>query len=313
MARQRIKKGRPISGWIILDKPLEMGSTACVSKIKWLFKAAKCGHAGTLDPLATGMLPIALGEATKTVPYVMDGAKIYRFAVTWGAQTSTDDLEGEVTDKSDKRPSEEDIKSILAKYTGDIQQVPPKYSAIKINGQRAYKLARDGEEVEIKPREVSIYKIEIVETRDENITVFEVECGKGTYVRSLARDMGNDLGCYGHISELRRVSVEPFNEEDLISLDKLIELEGNLEGLDAEILPTGIVLDELTEVPISKEQAQRVRAGNPVLLVGRDAIIQADEAFASFGSDLIAIGEVEKGSFHPKRVFKSSSLQILLL
>lgn len=308
MARQRIKKGRPISGWIILDKPLEMGSTACVSKIKWLFKAAKCGHAGTLDPLATGMLPIALGEATKTVPYVMDGAKIYRFAVTWGAQTSTDDLEGEVTDKSDKRPSEEDIKSILAKYTGDIQQVPPKYSAIKINGQRAYKLARDGEEVEIKPREVSIYKIEIVETRDENITVFEVECGKGTYVRSLARDMGNDLGCYGHISELRRVSVEPFNEEDLISLDKLIELEGNLEGLDAEILPTGIVLDELTEVPISKEQAQRVRAGNPVLLVGRDAIIQADEAFASFGSDLIAIGEVEKGSFHPKRVFKSSSL-----
>lgn len=308
MARQRIKKGRPISGWIILDKPLEMGSTTCVSKIKWLFKAAKCGHAGTLDPLATGMLPIALGEATKTVPYVMDGAKTYLFSVTWGAQTSTDDLEGEVTDKSDNRPSEEDIKSILAKYTGDIQQVPPKYSAIKINGQRAYKLARDGEEVEIKPRQVSIYKIEIIETRDENITVFEVECGKGTYVRSLARDMGNDLGCYGHISELRRVSVEPFNEEDLITLDKLIELEGNLEGLDAAILPTGIVLDELEEVPISKEQAQRVRAGNPVLLVGRDAIIQADEAFASFGSDLVAIGEVEKGSFHPKRVFKSSSL-----
>lgn len=308
MARQRIKKGRPISGWVILDKPLNKGSTECVAKIKWLFKAAKCGHAGTLDPLATGMLPIALGEATKTVPYVMDGAKIYRFAVTWGAQTSTDDLEGEVTDKSDTRPSEDDIKSILGKYTGDIQQVPPKYSAIKINGERAYKLARDGEEVEIKPREVSIYKIEITETRDENITVFEVECGKGTYVRSLARDMGNDLGCFGHVSELRRVSVEPFNEADLISLDKLIELEGQLESLDEEVLPTGIVLDELVDVPISKEQAQRVRAGNPVLLVGRDAIIQADEAFASLGSDLVAIGEVEKGSFHPKRVFKVSSL-----
>lgn len=308
MARQRIKKGRPISGWIVLDKPLNMGSTDCVSKIKWLFKAAKCGHAGTLDPLATGMLPIALGEATKTVPYVMDGTKTYRFAVTWGAQTTTDDLEGEVTDTSDNRPSEDDIKAILNNYTGDIQQIPPKYSAIKINGERAYKLARSGEEVEIKPREVSIYKIEIIETRDENVTVFEAECGKGTYVRSLARDMGKDLGCFGHISELRRTSVEPFNEDDLIPLSKLIELEGNLEGLDEEVLPTGIVLDELTEVPISKEQAQRVRAGNPVLLIGRDAIIQADEAFASFNNDLIAIGEVEKGSFHPKRVFKCSNL-----
>ena len=265
MARQRIKKGRPISGWIILDKPLNKGSTECVSKIKWLFKAAKCGHAGTLDPLATGMLPIALGEATKTVPYVMDGAKIYRFAVTWGAQTSTDDLEGEVTDKSNTRPSEDEINSILPKYTGDIQQVPPKYSAVKINGERAYKLARDGEEVEIKPREVSIYKIKIIETRDENTTIFEVECGKGTYVRSLARDMGNDLGCFGHVSELRRVSVEPFNEDDLISLDKLIELEGQLDALDGEVLPTGIVLDELLEIPITKEQSQRVRSGNPVL------------------------------------------------
>ncbi|MFK7903187.1 MAG: tRNA pseudouridine(55) synthase TruB [Nitratireductor sp.] len=308
MARQRIKKGRPISGWIILDKPLNMGSTDCVSKIKWLFKAAKCGHAGTLDPLATGMLPIALGEATKTVPYVMDGEKTYRFAVTWGAQTTTDDLEGEVTDTSDARPSADDILKLLPKYTGDIQQVPPQYSAVKINGERAYKLARGGEEVEIKPREVSIFNISVVENRSADVTVFEVVCGKGTYVRSLARDMGKDLGCYGHITELRRTAVEPFNEDDLIPLSELTDLEGNLDGLDEQILATGIALDEILEIPVSKEQAQRIRSGNPVLLIGRDAVSFADEAYASFGDDLVAIGFVDKGSFQPNRVFKVSSL-----
>lgn len=307
MARQRIKKGRLISGWIILDKPLEMGSTDCVSKIKWLYKAQKAGHAGTLDPLATGMLPIALGEATKTVPYVMDGQKTYRFAVTWGAETNTDDLEGEITNKSEKRPCEAEIRALLPSYTGDIQQVPPAYSAVKINGERAYKLARDGQEVEIEPRTVEIERFDLVEIRDANTAVFEVDCGKGTYVRALARDMGRDLGCYGHISELRRTAVDPFNEDDLVPLADLVTLEGDLEALDREVLATGIALEHLPEMPVTKDQAQRIRSGNPVLLRGRDAIAFADEACATFGKDLIAIGTVEKGSFMPRRVFKVSA------
>lgn len=307
MSRQRIKKGRTISGWIILDKPLEMGSTDCVSKIKWLYKAQKCGHAGTLDPLATGMLPIALGEATKTVPYVMDGQKTYRFAVTWGAETNTDDLEGEVTQRSDKRPSEADIRALLPKYTGEIEQVPPAYSAVKINGERAYKLARDGEAVEIEARTVEIERFELIEIHDESTAVFEVDCGKGTYVRAFARDMGRDLGCFGHISELRRTAVEPFNEDDLIALSALTDLEGDLDALDNELLATGIALEHLPEVVLTKDQAQRLRSGNPVILRGRDAISFAEEAVATFGRELVAIGNVDKGSFHPKRVFKVSA------
>ena len=307
MARQRVKKGRLISGWIILDKPLNMGSTDCVSKVKWLYKAQKCGHAGTLDPLATGMLPIALGEATKTVPYVMDGQKTYRFAVTWGAETNTDDLEGEVTNTSDKRPSEADIRAILPNYTGEVSQVPPAYSAVKINGERAYKLARDGESVEIAARVVEIERFDLIEMRDDGVSVFEVDCGKGTYVRALARDLGRDLGCFGHISELRRTAVDPFNEDDLIPMERLTGLEGDLEALDDEVLATGIALEDLPEVVISKDQAQRLRSGNPAILRGRDAITHADEAFASCGRDLIAIGHVDKGSFYPKRVFKVSA------
>lgn len=308
MSRQRTKKGRPVSGWIILDKPMNMGSTDCVSKIKWLFKAAKAGHAGTLDPLATGMLPIALGEATKTVPYVMDGRKVYQFSVKWGAETGTDDLEGEVTNTSDNRPSQHDIVEILPNYTGEIEQVPPKYSAVKINGERAYKLARDGEDVKIEPRLVNIFRFDLVEIRNNDIAVFEVECGKGTYVRALARDMGRELNCFGHICELRRKHVEPFNEDDLVPLQTLIDLDGNLDGLDKEILATGIALDEVLEVPVSKEQAYRIRAGNPVILRGRDAVTFADDAFASFGSELVAIGSIDKGSFRPSRVFKVSAL-----
>jgi len=307
MARQRIKKGRPISGWIILDKPLNMGSTDCVSKIKWLFKAQKAGHAGTLDPLATGMLPIALGEATKTVPYVMDGQKTYRFTVSWGAETNTDDLEGQISNTSDKRPSEADIRALLPNYTGEIQQVPPAYSAVKINGERAYKLARDGEDVEIEARTVEILRFDIIAMPDEHTTVFEVDCGKGTYVRALARDLGRDLGCFGHISELRRTAVDPFNEDDLVPLSDLIAMEGDLEALDGEVLATGIALEHLPEVAMSKDQAQRIRSGNPVIVRGRDAISFADEAVATSGRDLVAIGQVDKGSFLPKRVFKVSA------
>ncbi len=306
MARQRTKKGRSISGWVILDKPLGMGSTQCVSKVKWLFKAAKAGHAGTLDPLATGMLPIALGEATKTVPYVMDGSKTYRFSVKWGAETNTDDLEGEITNSSAERPSEEAIRALLPKYTGDIDQIPPAFSAVKIDGERAYKRARAGEDVIIEPRTVSIYEFNLLSIHDEDTCEFEIICGKGTYVRALARDMGRDLGCFGHICELRRTAVEPFDEDDLIPLQDLIDLEDNLDALDDEALATGIALEELPRTLIDSQQVMRLRSGNPILLRGRDAIIFAEEACAVHGTDLVAIGNIDKGSFYPKRVFKVS-------
>ncbi len=305
MSRQRKKKGRPISGWVILDKPVGIGSTQCVGKIKWLYQAAKAGHAGTLDPLASGMLPLALGEATRTVPFIMDGQKTYRFTVTWGAETNTDDLEGEVTNSSDKRPTKEEILSLLPNYTGEIEQVPPKFSAIKIDGERAYKLARDGEDVQIEARKVEIETLELVESTEDTAT-FETLCGKGTYVRALARDFGRDLECFGHITELRRVSVGPFLEEDLIPLEKLVGMEGDLEALDGELFTTGTALDEIPEVPLTKEQVHRVRMGNAIVLRGRDAIAHAPEVFASSGDELIAIGEVDRGQFKPKRVFQHS-------
>ena len=305
MSRQRKKKGRPISGWVVLDKPIGIGSTQCVGKIKWLYQAAKAGHAGTLDPLASGMLPIALGEATRTVPYIMDGQKTYRFTVTWGAETNTDDLEGEVTNKSEKLPVETEILTLLPKYTGQISQVPPKFSAVKIDGERAYKLARDGEEVEIEPRLVDIETLALVSCSNDTAT-FETRCSKGTYVRALARDMGRDLGCYGHISELRRTSVGPFLEEDLVPLEKLVALEGDLEALDAELFTTGTALEDIVEVPVNREQVHRLRLGNAVVLRGRDAIAHADHAFASLGDELVAIGEVDRGQFKPKKVFQNS-------
>ena len=306
MARQRKKKGRSISGWVILDKPVGMGSTQCVSKIKWLYKAAKAGHAGTLDPLASGMLPIALGEATKTVPYVMDGCKTYRFSDKCGAETNTDDLEGEIVNSSTERPEKAAIRALMPDYIGEIKQIPPVFSAVKIDGERAYKRARAGEDVIIEPRTVTIHNFDLVEIRNEDVSVFEIKCGKGTYVRALARDMGRDLGCFGHICELRRTAVEPFNEEDLIPLEELADLEEDIEALDNEVLATGFALDEMTEVVIDKQQAARLRAGNPILLRGRDAITFAEEACAINGAELIAIGNVDKGSFHPKRVFRVS-------
>ena len=220
MARRGKKKGRPISGWVVLDKPVGMGSTEAVSKIKWLFQAEKAGHAGTLDPLASGMLPIALGEATKTVPYVQDGAKIYRFTVAWGQERSTDDLEGPVTKSSDRRPAEADVLALMPKYTGIIMQTPPQFSAIKISGERAYDLAREGETVDIPAREVEIGRLDLIE-HDADRTIFEVECGKGTYVRSLARDLGRALGTYGHVAALRRTRVGAFGEDAAVTLAAL--------------------------------------------------------------------------------------------
>lgn len=308
MARQRKPKGRPVSGWLVLDKPFDFGSTEAVGKIKWLFKAQKAGHAGTLDPLASGMLPIALGDATKTVPYVMDGRKIYEFTVSWGEERTTDDLEGEVTETSDARPNEDEIRALLPKYTGVIEQIPPQFSAIKIAGERAYDMAREGEKVEIPAREVEIHRLTLLKAETDKAH-FEVECGKGTYVRSLARDMGRDLGCYGHISELRRTLVAPFGEDQLVPLEKLTALEEvedqdeRLAALDAFLIPAADALTELPHVPVTEDQARRLRSGNPILLRGRDAPLPTPEAYATIKGDLVAIGAIEAGEFRPKRVF----------
>ena len=329
MARRGKKKGRPISGWLILDKPVGMGSTEAVSKIKWLFQAEKAGHAGTLDPLASGMLPIALGEATKTVPYVQDGAKIYRFTVAWGQERSTDDLEGPVTKESDLRPSEAEVKALLPKYTGVIMQTPPQFSAIKIAGERAYDLARDGATVDIPAREIEIGRLDVVEHSADH-TVFEVECGKGTYVRSLARDMGRDMGCFGHISELRRVEVEPFTAEDFVTIAELeaarfgvqdedssdatdiantteatdaVETPIDFDAIDALLVDTSAALDCLPQIAISDDAATKIRLGNPVIIRGRDAPVEAEEACATARGKLVAIGAIEQGMFKPKRVF----------
>ena len=309
MGRRGKKKGRPISGWLIRDKPWDYGSTEAVSKIRWLFKAEKAGHAGTLDPLASGMLPIALGDATKTVPYVMDGRKVYRFTVAWGEERSTDDLEGEVVASSDTRPERAAIEALLPNYTGTISQVPPRFSAVKIGGERAYDIARDGEVVELPPREVDIFRLEIVDCPDPGHTNFEVECGKGTYVRSLARDLGRDLGCYGHVSELRRASVAPFDEARLVTLADLVALEEvedegeRLKQLDAHLVDIGEALAMLPRIEVSGEQAQRLRLGNPVILRGRDAPIECDEACAFSRGALVAIGEIGGAEFRPRRVF----------
>jgi len=318
----RKKKGRPVSGWVILDKPVGMGSTEAVSKIRWLYKAEKAGHAGTLDPLASGMLPIALGEATKTVPYVQDGAKIYRFTVSWGEERATDDLEGPVTARSDARPDEAAIRALMPKYTGVIMQTPPRFSAVRIDGERAYDLARAGEEVEIAPREVEISRFDLVE-RDNDKALFEIECGKGTYVRSLARDMGRDIGCYGHVSTLRRVSVDPFEAEDLVTLDEIEaaadvppkgedgerpklapeEEASRLGALDQLLIETAAALEGLPEIVLGEDAANKVRLGNPVICRGRDAPVEAADAYATLRGRLIAIGEVEAGAFKPRRVF----------
>ena len=308
MSKPRKPKGRPVSGWLILDKPEDFGSTEAVAKIKWLFKAQKAGHAGTLDPLASGMLPIALGDATKTVPYVMDGRKIYEFTVTWGEERSTDDLEGEAVETSDHRPSEQDIRALLPRYTGVISQVPPQFSAIKIAGARAYDLAREGEVFEIASREVEIHRITLLGV-EPDCAHFEVECGKGTYVRSLARDFGRDLGCFGHISSLRRSFVAPFAEdlmvplEDLVALEKIEDEAERLAALDAYMIDTGEALSALPQIAVSDDQAHRLAMGNPIILRGRDAPVEEPEAYATVRGRLIAIGEITCGEFRPKRVF----------
>jgi len=317
MSRRGRRKGRPVSGWLVLDKPVGMGSTEAVSKVKWLFQADKAGHAGTLDPLASGMLPIALGEATKTVPYVMDGDKAYRFTVAWGEEHSTDDREGPVTRVSDRRPTAEEIRSRLPAYTGVIMQTPPQFSAIKIAGERAYDLAREGGAVDIPAREVEIGRLDLVAMTPEGNAVFEVECGKGTYVRSLARDLGRDLGCFGHVAELRRTGVDPFTADDLVTVEDLERARfgdrraagadpaqaADFAAIDACLVDTAAALDCLPQVAVTDDAATRIRLGNAVIVRGRDAPVEAEEACATSRGRLVAIGAIEAGMFRPKRVF----------
>ncbi len=322
MNQRRKRPERPVSGWLVFDKPHGMGSTEAVALIKRLFRADKAGHAGTLDPLATGVLPIALGEATKTVSCLMDQRKTYLFTVAWGQERSTDDLEGDVVQSSGKRPEPADIEALLSQFTGTIGQVPPQFSAVKINGARAYDLARDGEDVVIAPREVEVFRLEILPGPDADSTRFVVECGKGTYVRSLARDMGRLLGCFGHVADLRRTAVAPFDEQMAVTQEQLAEaarkvsasLEARpelgalsteaLQPLDVLLRAPDTALASLPHVALNDEAAHRIRMGNPAIIRGRDAPVEADPAYVTAKGKLLAIGEIKHGEFHPKRVFK---------
>jgi len=303
---------RDVHGWVVLDKPIGMTSTHAVAVLKRLFQAKRAGHAGTLDPLASGGLPIALGEATKTVPFVMDGRKRYRFTVAWGEERDTDDTEGRVTRTSELRPSADAIRALLPQFTGLIEQIPPQYSAIKVQGERAYDLARDGETVELKPRPVEIHELTLVEHGDNGQSVFEAECGKGTYVRALARDIGRILGCFGHICALRRTLVGPFREADMIPLEQLEALcnraasgEGSLA--DA-LLPVETALDDIPALAVTRADAARLHRGQAVLLRGRDAPNSSGTVYVTVAGRLLALAEIGNGELIPKRVFNLTGL-----
>ena len=307
MARR--KKGKAIHGWVVLDKPAGMTSTQAVGAVRRLYDARKAGHAGTLDPLATGVLPIALGEATKTVPYAVDGTKHYRFTVRWGAATDTDDAEGEIVATSDVRPAREAIEALLPRFTGEIMQTPPIYSAIKVDGARAYDLARDGEAVELEPRPVFIETLMLLEVPAPDTAVLEARCGKGTYVRALARDMGRSLGCLGHLTALRRTVVSPFDEAQAVTLEALeaAAREGGEEALLRLLLPIEAALQDLAELSVGQNDAARLLRGQTVLIRGRDAPTSTGPTYATCKGHLIAVGRIEKGELHPTRVFNFSN------
>jgi tRNA pseudouridine55 synthase len=304
--RARRRRGEPqqkrpprleIDGWINLDKPTGVSSTQAVGRLKFLFNAKKAGHAGTLDPLASGVLPVALGEATKTVPVVQDGAKSYRFRVRWGEESATDDAEGEIVARSDKRPSPAEIEGLLPRFVGAILQTPPTFSAIRIAGARAYDLARGGETFEIEPRPINVYRLEL-KSAEPDTAVLEAECGKGAYVRAIARDLGRALGCYGHVIELRRTRVGPFAGESAIPLDRLPD---DSELMARAILPLQAGLAEIPIVRIDRSGAAILRRGQKLLLRGL-APINGRAYVECFGTP-IAFGVVEDGYFVSTRVF----------
>jgi tRNA pseudouridine55 synthase len=297
----RASSRKDVHGWVVLDKPAGMNSTQAVARLKWIFNAKKAGHAGTLDPLATGILPVAFGEATKTVPFVQDGEKAYRFTVRWGAETDTDDADGRIAAQSDARPAETEILVLLPGFIGTILQLPPSYSAIKINGERAYDLAREGAAPVLSPRPVTIHALDLISAgRDE--AIFEARCGKGAYVRAVARDLGRSLGCYGHVSALRRTRVGPFYEMDAVLLPDLDDAATSAQALRR--VEAGLM--EVPRVVVDSGAAARLRRGQPVLLRGHDAPFDGS-AYAACGGVVVAIGAIEKGELIPGRVFNFTS------
>ena len=307
MARRR--KALPIHGWLVFDKPQGMTSTQAVSRVRHLYGAQKAGHAGTLDPLATGVLPIAFGEATKTMPFAVGGNKQYRFTVRFGAATATDDAEGAIVATSAVRPTRAEIEAALPGFVGEISQVPPRYSALKVAGARAYDLARDEEEFELAPRPALIESLKLVDMPDSDHCLIEARCGKGTYVRALARDLGHSLGSATHITELRRTRVGPFDEEAAISLAKLEQLGHSAAGRDALVSvlqPVETALDDIPALAMNGRDAARLKRGQPVLLRGRDAPILKGPVYATSRGTLVAVGEVSQGELRPTRVFNLS-------
>jgi tRNA pseudouridine55 synthase len=313
MARK--KKGDPVHGWICLDKPYEMTSTAAVSKIRWLFQAQKAGHAGTLDPLATGILPIALGEATKTVPYLVEADKVYSFTITFGKTTDSYDAEGAVTAESDARPTREAIDAAIPTYIGVIEQVPPAFSAIKVDGKRAYDLARQGVEVELKAREVEVFDLTL-DAFDTETATLTLHCGKGTYVRSIARDLCADLGVCGHVSMLRREAVGAFATKNAITLEKLTDLVHRGAAFDA-LLGVETALDDIPALPVTQDEAQKLKQGRDLALLPRQlaTVTEALEArreagFEAFSDtvqavlngQVIALCELRGGKIFPTRI-----------
>jgi tRNA pseudouridine55 synthase len=294
---------RDFHGWLILDKDIGQTSTAAVAALKRLFRAKKVGHAGTLDPLASGVLPIAFGEATKTVSFVMDGQKAYRFKVRWGVETDTDDSEGRMLSESAVRPSPEAIRALLPRFTGRIEQIPPRYSALKIEGERAYNLARDGEEVLLAARPVDVHRLTLIETPDTDHAIFETECGKGTYVRALARDMGRALGSLGHVCALRRTRVGSFGEEQAVRFAELERLGQAGSDLASALLPVESGLAAVPALQVSRADADRLALGQSVLLRGRDAPLLAGMVSVSTQGSLVALAEIEQGALKPRRIF----------
>ncbi|WP_343080671.1 tRNA pseudouridine(55) synthase TruB [Ostreiculturibacter nitratireducens] len=294
-------KGRDISGWIVIDKPAGITSTSVVNKVRWAFGAKKAGHAGTLDPAATGVLAVALGEATKTIPYITDALKCYSFTIRLGQATTTDDAEGEVIATSDLRPTDDDIRAALPAFTGDIMQVPPQFSAVKVAGERAYDLAREGEELDLAPRPLWVESLALTARPDADHAELEMVCGKGGYVRSIARDLGRALGCEAHVLTLRRIWSGPFEVVEGVSLEQIEELAKTPE-IDELLLPLETGLADLPEVRATPEGAARLRNGNPGLVIGHD-VEYGDEAWASFEGKAIAVGSYRSGELHPSRVF----------
>ena len=301
-----------IHGWLVLDKPIGMTSTQAIGKLKRILQPKKVGHAGTLDPLASGLLPIAFGEATKTVSFIMDSHKIYRFTIEWGTQTNTDDSEGIEIHRSDVRPSKNDILQQLPQFIGTISQVPPQFSAIKIKGERAYNLARAGKAVEIAERLVEVRRLELIEEVDKNNSVFELECGKGTYVRSIARDLAKSLNTYGHVVALRRLRVGPFLEEHLISFDKIEKItysddKERITKITNLFRPIETMLDDIPALAVDRNDLARLRKGQAILLRGRDAINPSGLISVFSAGTIVALAEYKDGYLHPKRVFNFNS------